>query len=87
MIVEITTDVLPYDVVISCDKPGVINATPNVPITIVVDVKKDGIDGVNGKSAYEIAVDNGYAGTLEEFTTNLVDPDIDFNAYYILSKN
>ena len=47
MIVEITNDILPYDVVISCDKPGMINAAPNVPITVVVDVKKDGIDGLN----------------------------------------
>lgn len=54
MIVEISTDIFPYDVVISCDKPGVITATPNVPITMVVDVKKDGIDG---KSAYELALE------------------------------
>lgn len=45
MIVVISTDVMPYEVVISCDKPGIINSTPNMPITVVVDVKKDGIDG------------------------------------------
>lgn len=72
MIVEITTDVLPYDVVIFCDKPGVITATPNVPITVTIDVKKDGIDGVNGKSAYELAYANDNAiGTEQEWINSI----------------
>ena len=72
MIVDITSDVLPYDVVISCDKPGLITATPNVPITVIVDVKKDGIDGVNGKSAYELAyaIDSSI-GTEEDWINNI----------------
>lgn len=60
MIVEISVPSIPYDVVITCDKPGIIAATPNVPITVVVDVIRDGqpgetpvkgvdyFDGVNG---------------------------------------
>jgi hypothetical protein len=48
MTVEITTDVLPYDVVITCDKQGVISTITNAPITVVVDVRKDGIDGLKG---------------------------------------
>ena len=32
----------------------------------------DGKDGVNGKSAYELAVENGYTGTLEEWLDSLV---------------
>lgn len=73
MIVEITTD-----------SPNIVFGIAGEKMVVTIDLKKDGIDG---KSAYEIAVENGYSGTLEEFTINLVDPDIDFNAYYILSKN
>ncbi len=32
----------------------------------------DGTDGANGKSAYELAVENGYTGTLEEWLNSLV---------------
>ncbi|MBP3631329.1 MAG: hypothetical protein J6J23_07635, partial [Clostridia bacterium] len=32
----------------------------------------DGADGANGKSAYELAVENGYTGTLEEWLNSLV---------------
>lgn len=79
MIVEISADVMPYDVVISCEKPGVIAATPNVPITVVVDVKKDGIDG---KSAYELVVANGYPGTMEQFAQDLLRENIDGGIIY-----
>lgn len=77
MIVEISADVLPYDVAISCDKPGVINAVPNVPIAVTVDVKKDGIDGSQGMSAYDFAVLGGYAGTLQDYITDSLPQDID----------
>lgn len=40
----------------------------------------------NGLSAYEIAVNNGFAGTEAEFVAGLTDPDTDFLAHYILSK-
>ena len=33
---------------------------------------KDGKDGINGKSAYELAVDNGYTGTITEWLASLV---------------
>ncbi|PWA10988.1 hypothetical protein [Flavobacterium laiguense] len=71
-------------VTITSDAPNIVFGDSQRKIEVTIDLKKDGIDG---KSAYEIAVDNGYNGTLEEFTINLVDQDIDFNAYYILSKN
>lgn len=41
----------------------------------------------NGLSAYEVAVNNGFAGTEAEFVAGLTDPDTDFLAHYILSKN
>jgi hypothetical protein len=73
MIVEITTD-----------SPNIVFGVSGEKMVVTIDLKKDGVDG---KSAYELAVEEGYTGTLEEFTTNLIEPDIDFNAYYILSKN
>ena len=36
---------------------------------------KDGKDGVNGKSAYQIAVDNGYIGTELEWLESLKGKD------------
>lgn len=69
MIVEITTDVLAYEVVITCDKPGVITATPNSPITVTIDVKKD---GVNGKTAYELAFENDNTiGSKDDWLNNI----------------
>ena len=41
----------------------------------------------NGLSAYELAVKNGYKGTEAEFTSGMIEEDIDFLAHYILSKN
>ncbi len=35
------------------------------------DPGKDGKDGINGKSAYQIAVDNGYVGTELEWLESL----------------
>ena len=32
---------------------------------------KDGVDGVNGKSAYELAVEDGFSGTLHEWLVSL----------------
>ena len=60
MIVEITTDVFPFDVVISCDKPEIIEVIENEPISVTIEMTRDGADG---KSAYAIAVENGYIGT------------------------
>jgi hypothetical protein len=54
MIVEISTDVMPYDVVISSDKPEIITAVPAVPFTVTIDLKKDGIDGMSGGSYTDV---------------------------------
>ena len=84
MEVQITHSGVANSVQVSASLPNIVSVAPNVPITVEVQLYRDGI---NGKSAYEIAVENGYMGTLEEFTDNLIEDDIDFNAYYILSKN
>lgn len=41
-----------------------------------------------GASAYEIAIKNGtFSGTEEEFSQQQIHPEVDFLAYYILSKS
>lgn len=51
-------------VTIECDSPNVVFGNSPTPVKVVIDLHKDGIDG---KSAYEIAVEGGYPGTQEEF--------------------
>lgn len=46
MTVEITTGKLPFDVIISCGKPEIIKVQPNAPVSIVIDMKRDGQDGI-----------------------------------------
>ena len=59
-------------VTIECDSPNVVFGNSPTPMTVVVDLHKDGIDG---KSAYEIAVEGGYPGTKEEFEQMLLSID------------
>lgn len=40
---------------------------------ITIEIKDAGVQGVAGKSAYEIAVENGYTGTEEEFAAMLLN--------------
>lgn len=62
--------------------------TINVQVSEVINSETITISeqGTRGLSAYEIAVQNGYIGTEQQFATDLVEQDVDFNAYYILSK-
>ena len=64
--------------------PNVVQVLPTLPILVELQLFRD---GVNGKSAFEIAQQNGYTGTEQEFAIDLIEQDVDFNAYYILSKN
>jgi hypothetical protein len=46
--------------------------TSNSPYWIDIAIKgKDGIDGKNGKSLYELAVENGYTGTLSQYLDHI----------------
>lgn len=63
-----------------------ITSSENV-IQTEIQVEELGTRGVNGKSAYELAVEGGYTGTLEQFNESNTINDVDYNAYYILSKN
>jgi len=50
----------------------VVNATPTVTEVNITEVKgTDGINGTDGKTAYQSALDGGYSGTLEQFYIDL----------------
>jgi hypothetical protein len=59
-------------VTIECDSPQVVFCNSPIPIKVIVDLYKHGIDG---KSAYQIAVEKGYTGTEEEFAQMLISID------------
>lgn len=65
-------------------QPNIATLVPRQPIKVELQLFRD---GKNGKSAFEIAQEKGYPGTENDFVNDLVEQDIDFNAYYILSKN
>lgn len=48
---------------------GEVNGIPNINIS--AEDGKDGVNGKDGKSAYEQAVDGGFVGTEQEFTDAL----------------
>lgn len=51
----------------------VANSVINIDGLVTVTIEGDpGINGIDGKSAYEIAVDNGYVGTPEQWLASLV---------------
>lgn len=56
-------------VTIECDSPNVVFGNHPHPTKLVVELIKDGVDG---KSAYQIAKENGYTGTEEEFGSLLI---------------
>lgn len=43
-----------------------------VKVTPTLLEGSDGVDGVNGKSAYQVAVDNGFVGTQEQWLDSLI---------------
>lgn len=64
-----------------------------IDLTMSLNVKNGGViaDSVianiyKGKSAYDSAVENGFIGTEAEWVEQLRLRNIDYNAYYILSK-
>ena len=84
MEVTITTSGVASSVTVMASAPGVVHVEPVIPMVVELQLFRDGQDG---KDSYEIAVSEGYTGTREEFVADQVTADIDFNAYYILSKN
>ncbi len=84
MEVTITTIGVANSVAVTATAPSVVHVQPVIPMVVELQLFRDGQDG---KDSYEIAVSEGYTGTREEFVADQVTADIDFNAYYILSKN
>jgi hypothetical protein len=74
MEVTITHSGIASSVQVSASIPNVVSVAPTVPINIELQLFRD---GVNGKSAYQIAVENGYVGTEQEWITDLLPQDID----------
>ena len=68
MIVTVDCD-RPSIISIECDNPVVFVGNYPAPKRIVIEMTKDGVDG---KSAYQIAVENGYTGTETEFGNMLL---------------
>ena len=63
------------------------NGTPNSISINGNPVKKSITIQSTALSTYQLAVENGYQGTEQEFIENITHRDTDFRAYYILSKN
>jgi hypothetical protein len=84
MQISITHSGVVNSVEVSASVQGVLNVIPSLPINVELQLFRD---GQNGKSAYQIAVENGYTGTEQDFASDLIEQDVDFNAYYIFSKS
>ena len=69
MEVTITHSGVANSVQVSASIPNLVRVVPNVPIGIELQLYRD---GVNGKSAYEIAVQNGYLGTEQNWLSGLI---------------
>lgn len=50
------------------------------PVAIEVNLNPVPINGVNGKSAYEIALDNGFVGTEQEWLDSLKTDTLQWNS-------
>lgn len=74
MEVTITHSGVANNLQVSASVPGIVNAVPSVPIQIELQLFRD---GKNGKSAYEIAVENGYTGNEQDWINDLLPQDID----------
>ena len=59
--------------------PPVIELSVN-PVAFEVNLNPVPINGVNGKSAYEIALDNGFVGTEQEWLDSLKTDTLQWNS-------
>lgn len=74
MEVTITHSGVANSVNVSASVPNIVSVVQNVPVSIELQLYRD---GVNGKSAYQIAVENGYLGTEQDWINDLLPQDID----------
>lgn len=73
-------------VTIECDSPNVVLNGSIKPIKVEVSLTKDGVDGY---SAYELAVKYGYTGSEEEFAKSLIlgDTNRDWAQDFLIAFN
>ena len=83
MEVTITHSGVANNVNVSASVPNIIQVVPNVPISIELQLYRD---GVNGKSAYELWLNDGNIGTESEFVNSTSNFDMDILARYQISK-
>lgn len=83
MQVVISTSPLPFEVVVSCPVPDGVTVVEALPTIVTVTTFRD---GVNGLSAYQIAVNNGFVGTEPEWLSFLEGID-GLSAYDIAVLN
>ena len=74
MQVTITHSGIANNVVVSASIPGIVNATPLLPVNIELQLFRDGL---NGKSAYELALENGFIGNELEWVQTLTREVLD----------
>ena len=84
MIVEVSHSGKSNTVQVSASKPGIVTVLQNQPINVEVQLFRD---GSNGKSAYQIAVENGFVGTEQEWALTLQNISlIDLTLNYNIAK-
>ena len=75
MEVTITHSGVANSVQVSASVPGILHAVPGVPLLIELQLFRDGKDG---KSAYDIALQNGFVGTEIEWNNRSIDGGLIF---------
>jgi hypothetical protein len=71
-------------VTITTDSPNIVFGNNQPQIAVKVELKRDGIDG---KSAYDIALENGFVGTETDFARSLQNiSTIDLSLNYNIAK-
>ena len=68
MEVTISHSGIANNVRVSASVPELVSVVLNVPIKVEVQLYRD---GMNGKSAYEIAVENGFIGTEQQWIDSI----------------
>jgi hypothetical protein len=74
MIIEVYSTPLPFDVEIYTGYPNGVSVISPKPLLVSFELTKDGKDG---RSAYQIAIENGYVGTEQDWINDLLPQDID----------
>lgn len=74
MQVTITHSGVANNVHVSASVQGIVNVVPVLPMVVELQLFRDGL---NGKSAYELALDNGFIGSELEWVQTLTREVLD----------